>query len=174
MCPTALWWTPCPNSCSCCAPPKASCSPPVGCAAPRAPSYSSRSIWISRSNRRSSSAWGPARRQDITEVCSLATRRPGHARLLIERLTHHLHHGRQRWVVFTAVARLRNAFARLGLEPVALAPADPARLGPARSRWGSYYDESPLVMAGDVAGGYQRLQRRNARGGGLSGWRLLA
>lgn len=113
-------------------------------------------------------------RAGITEVCNLATSRSGHARLLIDRLTQHLHQTAQDWVVFTATLQLRNAFTRLGLKPLALGPADPARLGAERWRWGSYYQATPMVMAGDVAGGYRALQRQHAPRDDRSGWRLPA
>jgi hypothetical protein len=48
----------------------------------------------------------------------------------------------------------------MGLEPIELAVADPARLPPAeRARWGDYYDHRPRVYAGDVAASQVTLIR---------------
>ena len=94
----------------------------------------------------------PVGRNDVVEVAHLAPESAGQARALIAALTAHLHARGTRWVVFTTVPRLRNAFRRMGLAPIALAPADPARLPEGEpARWGSYYAEHPVVYAGDVA-----------------------
>ena len=45
----------------------------------------------------------------------------------------------------------------LGLAPVALGPADPARLREGAQRWGHYYRHGPQVMAGYVPPGHRRL-----------------
>jgi hypothetical protein len=102
----------------------------------------------------------PVSRRGLMEVGNLAIARPGFARFLIAALTDHLHDSGREWAVFTAVPALRNAFARLGIELLTLAPA---RVGciPARERaqWGSYYDHRPLVMAADVAQARSALVR---------------
>lgn len=98
-------------------------------------------------------------RRDVVEVGSLAVRHPGAARVLIQAMTAFLCQQGFRWVVFTAVPALRNAFHRLGLRPAEICPADPARLGSESAAWGSYYDGGPLVMCGDIGEGYRRLQK---------------
>jgi hypothetical protein len=60
-------------------------------------------------------------------------------------------------VLFTAVGHLVNAFQRLGLRPVTLAPADPQRLPDGGASWGSYYDAAPMVCAGDIGAGLRKL-----------------
>lgn len=98
-------------------------------------------------------------RKDIVEVGNLADGHPGGARAAITALTAYLYGAGFRWVVFTGVAKLRNAFFRLGLEPVPIIKADPSRL-PAQERrqWGRYYDASPQIMAGDIHEGYWALE----------------
>ena len=54
------------------------------------------------------------------------------------------------WVVFTATQELIGIFTKLGLPLLALAKADPARLGSAADDWGSYYDAAPVVVAGRI------------------------
>ena len=97
-------------------------------------------------------------RDQVIELGNLAESRPGDARLGIIATTRYLHVLGFRWVVFTAVPQLLNAFKRLGMEVNEIAEADPARL-PADQRgiWGSYYEEHPKVCFGDVASGYINL-----------------
>lgn len=88
------------------------------------------------------------RRDEIVEVGNLAIARPGAARMLIERLTAHLHRRGERWVVFTAVPVLRNNFQRLHIPLHVLGDARPENLTlEARQQWGRYYECSPRVSA---------------------------
>ena len=93
----------------------------------------------------------PLARQGIVEVGNLAAVSAGMARLLIPQLARHLHRLGYRWVVFTATRALRNSFLRLGLRPLPIAPADPARLPDGGASWGAYYEQDPMVMAGKIA-----------------------
>jgi hypothetical protein len=75
------------------------------------------------------------------------------ARALIPALARHLHRLGYAWVTFTATRALRNTFHRLGIRPLALAPANPARLEDGGASWGSYYAQDPLVVAAPVSHG---------------------
>ena len=101
-------------------------------------------------------------RGELVEVGNLAADSPGAARLLIVALTDLLVALGFRWVTFTGTPTLLNSFQRLGLTPIALGEADPARMGDELADWGSYYDNRPLVMAGDIHGGHQRLLQLGA------------
>ena len=101
-------------------------------------------------------------RGELVEVGNLAADSPGAARLLIVALTDLLVALGFRWVTFTGTPTLLNSFQRLGLTPIALGEADPARMGEELADWGSYYDNRPLVMAGDIHGGHQRLLQLGA------------
>ncbi|KQO30580.1 thermostable hemolysin [Pseudomonas chengduensis] len=101
-------------------------------------------------------------RGELVEVGNLAADSPGAARLLIVALTDLLVALGFRWVTFTGTPTLLNSFQRLGLTPIALGEADPARMGDELPDWGSYYDNRPLVMAGDIHGGHQRLLQLGA------------
>jgi hypothetical protein len=90
-------------------------------------------------------------RHSIVEVGHLAASTAGLGRALIPLLAQHLHRLGYLWVVFTATRELRNAFARLGLTPLELAVAEPARLPDGGARWGSYYEHAPVVVAGRIA-----------------------
>lgn len=89
-------------------------------------------------------------REAIAEVGNLAAA-PGMGRALIPALGRHLHALGFRWVVSTATRELRNAFRRLQLEPLLLAPAAAARLPDNGAAWGTYYHHDPSVMGGPIA-----------------------
>ena len=89
-------------------------------------------------------------RRHIVEVGHLAAERRGGSVDLILTLAAHLDQLGFEWVVFTATEQLISIFRRLGLPPLALAPADPGRLGDAAKHWGSYYATNPVVVAGRI------------------------
>lgn len=93
----------------------------------------------------------PIARPGIVEVGNLAAISAGMGRAIIPQLARHLHRLGYIWVVFTATRALRNSFHRLGLRPLALTRADPARLPDGGASWGTYYDQDPVVMAGKIA-----------------------
>jgi len=98
-------------------------------------------------------------RSSIVEVGNLAEDQPGDARLAIIAATAFFRTIGYRWVVFTGVGRLRNAFRRLGLDPKELMEADDSLLPEEeRERWGSYYAGRPVVCFGDIYRGYDNLQ----------------
>ncbi len=101
----------------------------------------------------------PVDRSTIVEVGNLAEMEPGDARMAIIAATAFLYTAGYRWVVFTGVARLRNAFRRLGMEPKELMTADESRLSEKqRADWGRYYDGNPVVCFGDIEQGHNNLQ----------------
>jgi hypothetical protein len=87
-------------------------------------------------------------RERIFEVGHLAALQPGEGRRLIPFLARHLEQLQVQWVVSTATQELRRIFTRLGVKPITLGAADPARLGAGAVDWGRYYDHRPLVLAG--------------------------
>lgn len=98
----------------------------------------------------------PVKRGDIVEVGNFSVAEPGMARYLITAINDHLHDTHNQWAVFTAVPVLRNAFIKMGLNPIMLGGADKSRL-PAeeQAEWGSYYEQKPQIMA------VQRIERRS-------------
>jgi hypothetical protein len=101
----------------------------------------------------------PVGRERIVEVGNLAAEMPGGSIQVILTLAGHLDQLGYDWVVFTATSELAGIFARLGLPPLALAPADPARLGAEAATWGSYYDSAPVVVAGRIRLALERAGR---------------
>ncbi|HVK54960.1 MAG TPA: thermostable hemolysin [Burkholderiales bacterium] len=96
-------------------------------------------------------------RHQIVEVGNLAAIHAGAARELIICMTRYLHGQGLSWVAFTATRSLLNSFARLSLNPIVLANADPRRLPDAGKSWGAYYDTKPQVMFGDIRSGHAQL-----------------
>jgi hypothetical protein len=97
-------------------------------------------------------------RTGIVEVGNLAASDTGSARLSIIAITYLLAMGGLEWVAFTGNIGLVNSFHRLGLKPVTLCAADPARLGNDRHSWGSYYDSKPWVHVGNIRAGFIHLR----------------
>ncbi|WP_083917786.1 thermostable hemolysin [Uliginosibacterium gangwonense] len=105
----------------------------------------------------------PVERQRIIEVGQFAGDGAGAARAMIVQLTEYLYRQGYHWVVFTGTSSLRNAFSRLGLRPVDVAEADPARLAhDEQAMWGSYYQHRPRVLFGDIAEGFATIGRMAA------------
>ncbi len=99
------------------------------------------------------------KRSEIVEVGNLADASPGDARMAIIGATSYFYNAGYRWVVFTGVRRLRNAFFRLGLSPKELMEADQRRL-PENDikQWGNYYSGDPVVCFGSLEDGHRNLQ----------------
>lgn len=98
-------------------------------------------------------------RDRIVEVGNLAAEKSGGSLHVILALASHLDHLGYEWVVFTATQELVGIFSRLGLPLLALAKADPARLGAEAGAWGTYYDSAPIIVAGRIRLAIDRLGR---------------
>lgn len=89
-------------------------------------------------------------RLQMVEVGNLSGIHHGSSRLIIIFLTWLLAHNHYQWVAFTGHHHLINSFKKLGLSPLALQDADPARLEQGQQDWGNYYSFQPHVFAADV------------------------
>ncbi|MNG71867.1 Thermostable hemolysin [compost metagenome] len=101
----------------------------------------------------------PVSREQVVEVGNLASLSAGSARIMIIAVTWLLAIRGLQWVAFTGAATLVNSFHRLGLAPIALAQADPARLQDEHGSWGSYYAQHPQVFLGNIEQGHAVLAR---------------
>lgn len=101
-------------------------------------------------------------RREMVEVGNLAIADAGQARWLIAASTTFLAAAGYRWVLFTATRSLANAFRHLGLKPLHLGEADPARLPDGGASWGRYYDTRPAVYLGDIHAGCNKLRQLRA------------
>ena len=97
-------------------------------------------------------------RSAIFEV-GLFAAMPGSGRTLMVALGRHLSERGCTWVVCTATRELRVLFARMGVRAVELGPALASTLGAEAAAWGTYYDHSPVVLAGALAPGVAALAR---------------
>ena len=104
----------------------------------------------------------PVERARIVEVGNLAAVRAGGSIDVILALSRHLDRLGYEWVAFTATRELIGIFRKLGLAPLALAPADPERLGDQASAWGRYYDSAPVVVAGRIRLALEKSARHHA------------
>lgn len=104
-------------------------------------------------------------RVEVVEIGHLAAERAGAGRSLMFALGPHLAQEGFRWAVATLTQELRLLMSRMGITPLALGSADPARLGEDAALWGSYYDHAPLVLAGELQAALRRLARRGAVAG---------
>jgi hypothetical protein len=101
------------------------------------------------------------RREQVLEVGHLSATDTAATRWLLVAMTLLLHGEGVPWIVFTGTRRVHNGLLRLGLRPQVLAPARRERLAEAeRAHWGRYYEQSPQVLGGSVAGGYETLCAR--------------
>jgi hypothetical protein len=100
------------------------------------------------------------RREEIVEVGHLAADKAGGSLRMIVTMGEALDRLGYAWVVFTATRELVGIFHRLGLPLLAIAQADPARLGDAAKTWGNYYETHPIIVGGRIQLGLDRARRR--------------
>ena len=111
-----------------------------------------------------------AARSAIAEIGNLAGNCPGAIRGgVVSLVLKKLHEEGYEWVVFTGTNSLRNGLKKLGLHPVEVCRAGRERLPEEeRGNWGSYFDNRPAVMIGNVREGLVALYPRRM---GLAGRR---
>lgn len=97
-------------------------------------------------------------REQIIEIGNLAGNQGG-SQLLFILLTELLYQAGYAWATFTATAQVSSLLQRLGFKPYHLGNADPDKLGTAANKWGTYYENSPAVLLGDVIGARRILQQ---------------
>jgi hypothetical protein len=98
-------------------------------------------------------------RGKIVEIGNLVSTQKGASQLLFLLMTALLHRNQSEWVVFTGTPTVVKGLERLGIELNKLAEADPARLtNSALADWGSYYENRPQVVAGNVPAAIKMLQ----------------
>lgn len=110
-----------------------------------------------------------APRGRITEIGNLVATRRGSSQLLFLLTTAILAQTRFDWVVFTATPVVRKSLEALGIELHVLGQADTSSLSESELKdWGSYYDQRPMVVAGHVGSGMERLSKVRLFSGMLS------
>ena len=92
----------------------------------------------------------PIDRCSLIEIGNLAITRKGYGPLAMVVLAMSLAEAGYEWMVFTVTEQVEKLMKRLGFEPHYLAGADPSRLQGEPSIWGSYYNNNPRVMVGNI------------------------
>ena len=94
------------------------------------------------------------RRETIVEVGNLATNSRGTGRALFTDLAEQLYFDGYEWTVFTATRLVRNIFSHMCNCMIELEKIDNTKQEIPQG-WGSYYDNTPVVMAVPVQDFYQ-------------------
>lgn len=92
----------------------------------------------------------PVDRCSLVEIGNLAIARKGHGPLLMVMMTAVLAEAGYEWMVFTVTEQVERLIGRLGFKPHYLKSAEPDRLVGDQSLWGSYYENNPRVMVGNL------------------------
>lgn len=102
---------------------------------------------------------GYVQRNQIVEGGNLASISSGSTRRLIVSLIRYFHTQGFRWLVMTITPKVLNSFQKLGvdLDLIPLTSANPERIHGATEKWGHYYDDEPVVYAGNIASALDKL-----------------
>lgn len=108
-----------------------------------------------------------ASRQDIVEIGNLASIDRFASRKLFRILALLLISEGYQWATFTGCPSLRKVFSLLGIQTTSLGPAMQSCLPENQQSWGTYFDDNPCVLAGQVDSGRLLLgkQTRSEPGG---------
>lgn len=98
-------------------------------------------------------------RDQIVEVGQLAAAQAGQGRQLMRLVVPILADLGFQWVASTVTRELRQLLIRLGVVPLTLGNASPNRLGSQVHEWGSYYEHSPVVVAGRILPALETIAR---------------
>jgi len=92
----------------------------------------------------------PVDRCSLVEIGNLAITLKGYGPFVMTMMAAVLAEAGYEWTVFTVTTQVERLIRRLGFEPYYLAVANADRLVGDKSRWGSYYENSPQVMVGNL------------------------
>ena len=100
-------------------------------------------------------------RDSVVEVGNLAPANVGQMRWLIASITAFLYSAGFKYIVFTAVPGVYNAFKRMDVPLKQITEACRDCLPEAlKDKWGpEYYDLKPMVLAGDIAEGFEIMKQ---------------
>jgi thermostable hemolysin len=109
-------------------------------------------------------------REDVVEIGNLTSSKKGSSHILFVLTAAILYEAGYKWVVFTATKQVETLLTKLGLTPVCVCNADPERLSDQGSSWGSYYDQKPKVLAGNLLDAIPTLYTHRVIGGLLQNY----
>jgi hypothetical protein len=94
----------------------------------------------------------PVNRGEIVEAGNLVATQRGSSQLIYLVMAMILQRAGFKWLVITATPQVQKTIKRLGFELYTLADADPSVLDTGSlNGWGSYYENQPCVVAGNLA-----------------------
>lgn len=103
-------------------------------------------------------------RQQIAEVGNLTSVHRGTSQLLFVLTIAILHEAGFEWTVFTATKQVQHLLARLNLVIINLCEANPDKLVGDKQLWGSYYNDKPNVMIGNLTDAIALLRQHEVIG----------
>lgn len=92
----------------------------------------------------------PIARNKIVEIGNLTSSRKGSSQMLFILIAAILKQAGFEWVVFTATKHVQQILTKLDLQTIELCEADPQRLSDRGDSWGSYYNNQPKVLVGNL------------------------
>jgi hypothetical protein len=103
-------------------------------------------------------------RNKIAEVGNLTSVHRGTSQLLFVLTIAILHEAGFEWSVFTATKQVQHLLARLNLITITVCEANPDKLIDGKQPWGSYYDDKPNVLIGNLTNAIALLQQHEVIG----------
>ncbi len=103
-------------------------------------------------------------RNTIAEVGNLTSVHRGTSQLLFVLTIAILHEAGFEWSVFTATKQVQHLLGRLNLVTITVCEANPDKLIDGKQSWGSYYDDRPNVLIGNLTDAITLLQQHEVIG----------
>jgi len=103
-------------------------------------------------------------RNKIAEVGNLTSVHRGTSQLLFVLTIAILHEAGFEWSVFTATKQVQSLLGRLNLVTITICEANPDKLIDGKQSWGSYYDDKPNVLIGNLTDAIALLQQHEVIG----------
>lgn len=103
-------------------------------------------------------------RNTIAEVGNLTSVHRGTSQLLFVLTIAILHEAGFEWSVFTATKQVQHLLGRLNLVTITVCEADPDKLIDGKQSWGSYYDDKPNVLIGNLTDAIALLKQHDVIG----------
>ncbi|GFZ80048.1 hypothetical protein GCM10011403_23950 [Pseudohongiella nitratireducens] len=100
-----------------------------------------------------------SQRKKIVEIGNLASAGKGASVFLFAALASFLNYNGINYAAITGTDYLHRYFVKIGLKPTHLADADVSSLLEGSENWGTYYEQKPRVLVGNVQTGIKKLNR---------------
>ena len=101
----------------------------------------------------------PIQRDKVVELGNLTSVHRGTSQILFVLIVAILHKAGFEWAVFTATKQVQSLLSRLDLSTTKICEANPVLLRNGAQTWGSYYDDRPNVIFGNLADAISLLKQ---------------